>query len=60
MDDRTARATGKEVLRELAKPAVRKRLDARERSARTTKARYFAPAREALIASATAVATAWG
>jgi hypothetical protein len=25
-DDRTARATGKEVLRELAKPAVQKRL----------------------------------
>jgi len=37
MDDRTARATGKEVLRELAKPAVQKRLDARERSARSTK-----------------------
>jgi hypothetical protein len=37
MDDRTARATGKEVLRELAKPAVQKRLDARERNARSTK-----------------------
>jgi 3-methyladenine DNA glycosylase AlkD len=35
-DDRTARATGKEVLRELAKPAVRKRLDARERNVRST------------------------
>ncbi|MET0229909.1 MAG: hypothetical protein ABW186_03150, partial [Rhodanobacteraceae bacterium] len=30
-DDRSARATGKEVLRELAKPAAKKRLAMRER-----------------------------